>query len=229
MADAKNKSGARPFHFQQSGALLRNVIENAAVATFLVRPTGTVLYANRALGELLGRDRDEVVGLGIAEIVHPDDAAVARAQTADLVARKIDSYRAERRYIRKDGKAIWVLASASAIINERTGRPLYLTVQAIDIFELDFGNLLVRPEAPVQGGELDTSLLLHLAPELVHMQLSQDFALSARSLQKYRPGQSRHLPLGSPGSVGYPSLASPQKGALIVLITAKVPLCPATV
>ena len=70
------------------------------------------------------------------------------------------------------------------------------TIQVIDIFELDFGDLLEYPDAPVQGGELDTSLLLHLAPELVHMELSQDFALSPRTMQQYRPGQSRQLPPG---------------------------------
>src|SRR3954466_15791149 len=29
------------------------------------------------------------------------------------------------------------------------------TVQVIDIFSLDFGNLLEQPGAPIQGGELD--------------------------------------------------------------------------
>jgi creatinine amidohydrolase len=85
-------------------------------------------------------------------------------------------------------------------------------VQVIDIFSLDFGNLLDRPTAPVQGGELDTSLLLYLAPQLVRMDLAQDFELPPGMLTWYRPGQSRHLPQGSPGSVGFPSLATAQKG-----------------
>jgi creatinine amidohydrolase len=85
------------------------------------------------------------------------------------------------------------------------------TVQVVDIFGIEFGTLLERP-APVQGGELDTSLLLFLAPHLVHMELARDFEVPAAVLSRYRPGQSRHLPVGSPGSVGYPSLASAQKG-----------------
>jgi creatinine amidohydrolase len=85
------------------------------------------------------------------------------------------------------------------------------TVQVIDIFSINFGNLLDRP-APIQGGELDTSLLLYLAPQLVRMDLAQDFELTPSMLSRYRPGQSRRLPEGSPGSVGYPSLASAQKG-----------------
>lgn len=85
------------------------------------------------------------------------------------------------------------------------------TVQVVDIFGIDFGSLLERA-APIQGGELDTSLLLFLAPHLVHMELAQDYALTPGMLARYRPGHTRHLPPGSPGSVGFPSLASAQKG-----------------
>jgi creatinine amidohydrolase len=85
------------------------------------------------------------------------------------------------------------------------------TVQVVDIFSIDFGSLLDRP-APIHGGELDTSLLLFLAPDLVRMDLAQDFELTPAMLARYRPGHSPRLPAGSPGSVGYPSLASAQKG-----------------
>jgi creatinine amidohydrolase/Fe(II)-dependent formamide hydrolase-like protein len=89
------------------------------------------------------------------------------------------------------------------------------TVQVVDIFSLDFGPLLDQPGGPIHGGELDTSLLLYLAPELVRMDRALDFALTPRMLARYRPGHSRRLPEGSPGSVGYPSLASAQKGELL--------------
>lgn len=85
-------------------------------------------------------------------------------------------------------------------------------VQVIDIFALDFSALLERPGTPVMGGELDTSLLLYLAPELVRMDLAQDFALTPAMIARFRPGASRELPVGSPGSIGYPSLASARKG-----------------
>jgi creatinine amidohydrolase len=85
------------------------------------------------------------------------------------------------------------------------------TIQVVDIFSINLGELLER-SGPVQGGELDTSLLLYLAPHLVHMNLARDFEAPPSILARYRPGQSRHLPAGSPGSVGYPTLASAQKG-----------------
>ena len=89
------------------------------------------------------------------------------------------------------------------------------TVHVVDVFGLDFGPLLDQPTGPIHGGELDTSLLLYLAPELARMDLALDFALTPKMLARYRPGHSRRLPEGSPGSVGYPSLASAQKGEVL--------------
>jgi creatinine amidohydrolase len=89
------------------------------------------------------------------------------------------------------------------------------TIQVVDIFGLDFGPLLDQPGGPIHGGELDTSLLLYLAPELVRMDLALDFALTPKMLARYRPGHIRRLPEGSPGSVGYPTLASAQKGEIL--------------
>jgi creatinine amidohydrolase len=55
-------------------------------------------------------------------------------------------------------------------------------VQVVDIFSLDFGSLLDEPGIPAHGGELDTSLLLHLAPSLVRMEVAEDTAYAMPSL-----------------------------------------------
>ena len=47
------------------------------------------------------------------------------------------------------------------------------------------------------------------------MDLAHDFALTPKMLAGTGPGTRRRLPQGSPGSVGYPSLASAQKGELL--------------
>ena len=86
--------------------------------------------------ELLGYEPQELPGLSQSDIIHPDEVPSARAQALDLAARKTDRYRAERRYLRKNGEPIWVLASAAALIDEETGTPSHLTVQVIDIDRL---------------------------------------------------------------------------------------------
>ncbi|MEP6574038.1 MAG: creatininase family protein [Gemmatimonadota bacterium] len=85
-------------------------------------------------------------------------------------------------------------------------------VQVVDIFAMDFGDLLQHPLGPIHGGELDTSLMLYIAPELVRMDSAIDFGRADQLALGYRRGESRPLPIDSPGSVGFPSLASAQKG-----------------
>jgi creatinine amidohydrolase len=41
------------------------------------------------------------------------------------------------------------------------------TVRVVDILAFDFSGHLELADAPVHGGELDTSLMLYLAPELI--------------------------------------------------------------
>jgi creatinine amidohydrolase len=53
-------------------------------------------------------------------------------------------------------------------------------VRSIDVFGLDFDDLLARPQDTLHGGELDTSLLLAIAPGLVALErLPRDLDASA--------------------------------------------------
>jgi creatinine amidohydrolase len=96
-----------------------------------------------------------------------------------------------------------------ALSTLRTRRARIFTV---DIFALDFAGLLDELDGPVHGGELDTSLLLYLAPELVRMDLAQDYQPSPRLAARLHRSSTGLLPKRSPGSLGRPSLASAEKG-----------------
>jgi creatinine amidohydrolase len=87
-------------------------------------------------------------------------------------------------------------------------------VRVVDIFAVDVSDLLEGQREHMHGGEVDTSLLLHLAPELVRMDLAQDYMMSRDALRRYRRGWLR-VPQGSPGSLGRPTLASADKGRAI--------------
>jgi creatinine amidohydrolase len=94
-------------------------------------------------------------------------------------------------------------------------------VLVIDVFDLELPDW-EEPD-PVHGGEADTSLLLFLAPELVRMELAEDFPLPPGSGRTRRP---ERLLAGSPGSLGFPSRASAQKGErLYTFILDKVGRC----
>lgn len=87
-------------------------------------------------------------------------------------------------------------------------------VRVVDIFAVDIADLLEGQSGHMHGGEVDTSLMLYLAPELVHMELSQDSMMSRDALRRYRRGWLR-VPKKSAGSIGCPTLATAAKGRAI--------------
>ncbi len=87
-------------------------------------------------------------------------------------------------------------------------------VRVVDIFAIDMHDLLEGQTEPMHGDEVDTSLMLFLAPHLVRMDLAEDYMMSRDELRRYRRGWLK-IPEGSPGSIGRPTLASAAKGAAI--------------
>jgi len=87
-------------------------------------------------------------------------------------------------------------------------------VRVVDILAIDLSDLTVGGIGPLHGDEVDTSLLLHLAPHLVRMDLAQDYMITPEALRRYRR-TSLKVPAASAGSIGRPSVASAETGAAI--------------
>lgn len=87
-------------------------------------------------------------------------------------------------------------------------------VRVVDLFAVELGDLLEGQLEAMHGDEVDTSLLLHLAPELVHHDQAQDYMVERRTLRRFRRNAAMTA-RGPTGSLGRPSLASAAKGALL--------------
>ena len=87
-------------------------------------------------------------------------------------------------------------------------------VRVVDILGIGVSDLLDGQMEPMHGDEVDTSLMLYLAPELVAPDLAQDYMMSRDELRRYRRGWLR-VPGKSPGSIGRPTLATAAKGRAI--------------
>ena len=85
-------------------------------------------------------------------------------------------------------------------------------VRVIDVLSLEFGDLVERPDGPIHGGEVDTSLALYVAGHLVRMDRARDFILPESDLKRYRRGSTMRLPGLADGAVGEPTRASAEKG-----------------
>ncbi|MDX1566786.1 MAG: creatininase family protein [Longimicrobiales bacterium] len=82
----------------------------------------------------------------------------------------------------------------------------------VDLRSIPTGGILEGDPISEHGGELETSLLLHLAPEMVRQDEIADFIPDSRTFRKYVRGRRPTPPPDSPGVVGRPSLASHEKG-----------------
>lgn len=86
-------------------------------------------------------------------------------------------------------------------------------VRVVDIYTVRVADLLDGQMEHMHGGEVDTSLLLYLAPELVDMSKATDFVTPPEA-RRHRRGAMR-VPRTAAGSLGRPTLATAEKGKAI--------------
>jgi creatinine amidohydrolase len=85
-------------------------------------------------------------------------------------------------------------------------------VRVIDVWDVPIHDLLEGQEGAEHAGEAETSLMLHLYPDLVRMDRARDFQLSPDEFRRYVRGGMPAPPPGGTGCVGRPTLATAEKG-----------------
>jgi diguanylate cyclase (GGDEF)-like protein/PAS domain S-box-containing protein len=103
---------------------LIDTIELAAIGITHVDANGRFLHANRWFCDFLGYTREELLGMSVKQISHPDDRNVTDAVRAQLRSGAISSFQSDKRYLRKDGSAVWVQLTIS-VQRDAEGRPLH--------------------------------------------------------------------------------------------------------
>src|SRR5262249_36478383 len=96
----------------------------AAVGIVHTSLDGRYLRVNRKFCEMLGYAAEELVGQMSSRFSHPDDARIGVVQRERMLRGELDTFAQERRYIRKDGRTIWVSRTVS-LARDGAGEPLY--------------------------------------------------------------------------------------------------------
>jgi diguanylate cyclase (GGDEF)-like protein/PAS domain S-box-containing protein len=112
----------------------RSAFVNAPIGMAMSDLEGRILRANPAMGEIVGRLPDDLVGLSVHDLTHPDDRQSSEAEMGRLVSAGSIGYQIEKRYIHVDGHEVWVSASVSCVRDE-LNEPLYLIGQVEDVTE----------------------------------------------------------------------------------------------
>ncbi len=115
----------------RSERMFRSFAESTAAGVVIVQDE-VICYANAAVTAITGFTAGELCGMPLAELVHPDDRAIALARARARVRNEPVPVRVEYRLQTKSGGHRWIDLTAGIIDHE--GRPAVLAT-AFDITE----------------------------------------------------------------------------------------------
>jgi PAS domain S-box-containing protein len=186
---------------RESDERFRGAFEAAPIGMALASPEGRWLRVNEALCELIGYTAKELLTMCFQEVTHPDDLAGDVALGTRLLAGELSSYQMDKRFVRKDGTAVWAHLSVS-LVRDDDGAPAYSVVQILDIDERKRRELeanKLRSRHPISGSlsprerevlgllaegntSAEVGILLGVAEETVQTHVRRSMAkLDARS------------------------------------------------
>ena len=112
----------------------RSIFEHSVVGVGTTDRNRRYLSANPALQDMLGYSEEELRGLTLAEVTHPDDRDATDRGLDAVWERRQESYHIEKRMIRKDGGVIWVNVTA-APVPATESNPEFLPAIVVNITE----------------------------------------------------------------------------------------------
>lgn len=113
---------------------LSGIFRYAPIGISLFDLNGNITQVNEYALKMLGYTREEILGKSFQSLTHPDDFSKGRDLFGQLVSGRIDSYRYDKRYIRKDGTEWWADVSTSVLKSEE-GKITAMIGVAIDLDE----------------------------------------------------------------------------------------------
>ena len=118
---------------RESDMRFRAIVDQNTAGISIVDLDGHFRFANPRHCEITGYSVDELRTKTLIDITHPDD----RPKNLDLLAAMMTSgtaYTIEKRFIRKDGRVVWVQVSSVAV-RDSGGVPQYAIGLVLDIDE----------------------------------------------------------------------------------------------
>ncbi len=119
---------------RESEERFRTSFDNANTGMCLVDLNGILTKVNEKMSQIFGYSRDELEGMSVNDIAHPDDLEVSPEFIHRSVSGEVEREQFEKRYLHKKGHLIWCLVSSS-LVRDSKGNPLYFVSQVQDITE----------------------------------------------------------------------------------------------
>jgi PAS domain S-box-containing protein len=108
---------------------------SSAVGQAQVAPsTGRYLRVNQKFCEITGYSEEELLRMTFHDLTHPEDRDNDGVAHARMINGETSEVNREKRYLRKDGKSVWIQINAS-VIRDLAGRPMRTLAIILDITE----------------------------------------------------------------------------------------------
>jgi PAS domain S-box-containing protein len=133
--------------------LFQSAFTSAVIGMALTGLDGKWLKVNAAFCDNVGYSEEELLQMRFQEITHPEDMEANLESLRRLIDGEVLSYRIEKRYLHKSGRAVWMLVCVSCMRNS-TGQALFLVAQMEDITE----RKLMEQELKARNAELTEAL-----------------------------------------------------------------------
>jgi PAS domain S-box-containing protein len=122
---------------KQSEKRFRMVFSAASIGIAIANPEGYFLEVNTAFAKMLGYRKTEMKAMTFVDITHPEDREETQKLSDAVRKGKINSYRTEKRYLKKNGQFIWGIIRATAV-RDNNGQIQYWLGLVEDISERKF-------------------------------------------------------------------------------------------
>jgi PAS domain S-box-containing protein len=119
---------------RESETRFRQTFEQMPIGAAIVSQEYRFVRVNQAMCRITEYPEEEMTSLMFHDITHPDDKDEDVRLVKQLASGSLDQYRADRRYLRKDGVVVWVDMSVS-MLKDTHCRPLYFLFMIQDITE----------------------------------------------------------------------------------------------
>lgn len=133
----------REHEIRTNEARFHAIFDNAAIGIQLLDSDGSLLETNPAMQNMLGYTGEELMGMHFPEFTFEGDINRNLELFRALLAGKIDRYRMEKRYLRKDGSIFWGRLNVSRY-KANPDEPPFVIVMVEDITELKQAEAALR-------------------------------------------------------------------------------------
>jgi PAS domain S-box-containing protein len=121
---------------------------------------GNVLHANQTLAKIVDRTPEEICDANLFELTHPEDRSRHRDMLEKLMNSQIPGFVIEKRYLRRDGSAVWVRNSVS-LANDEESSSHHLISICEDISQRKRAELVLEQQEQMAAIGRLTSSIVH--------------------------------------------------------------------